>query len=142
MNEIKENRIASAVSDAAFAIHAKLGPGLRESVNETFLAREVRRAGFQAVTQCPLPLRYEDTVFEEGSRADIVVNDLVIEEIKSVGKLAPVHGKQLLTYLKLTGHLSGLPVNFGEEHLKTESSAYRMDCLIEPFAWRSFATFA
>ena len=118
MNEVEENKIASEVLDAAFRIHTQLGPGLLESVYEAVLAHELKKAGFQAIAQSSLPIRYEETVFEVGFRADLVVNGLVIVEIKSVEKLAPVHGKQLLTYLRLTGLRLGLLINFGEEHLK------------------------
>ncbi len=106
------------MSDAAFRVHTKLGPGLLESVYEAVLAHELRKIGLQATVQCPLEIRYEEATFEVGFRADLVVNDLVIVEIKSVEKLAPVHGKQLLTYLRLTGRRPGLLINFGEEHLK------------------------
>jgi GxxExxY protein len=118
LNELPENRIASGVLDAAFRIHTQLGPGLLESVYEVVLAHELRKADFQAVTQAAIPLRYEETVFEVGFRADLLVDNLVLVELKSAEKLAPVHAKQLLTYLKLTGLRLGLLINFGEEHLK------------------------
>jgi GxxExxY protein len=118
LNELPENRIASGVLDAAFRIHTQLGPGLLESVYEVVLAHELKKAGFHAATQAAIPLRYEETVFEVGFRADLLVDDLVLVELKSAEKLAPVHGKQILTYLKLTGLRLGLLINFGEEHLK------------------------
>lgn len=118
MSEIPENRIAGKVLDAAFRIHTKLGPGLLESVYEVVLAHELRKDGLDAATQVPLPLHFEETRFEVGFRADVLVEDLVIVEIKSVETLAPVHAKQLLTYLRLTNRRLGLLINFGEEHLK------------------------
>jgi GxxExxY protein len=118
LKEIVENQIASSVLDAAFRVHNRLGPGLLESVYKAVLAYELAKGGLAPQVQAALPLRYDDQVFEVGFRADLIVNDLVIVEIKSVSALAPVHGKQLLTYLRLTGKRLGLLINFGEEHLK------------------------
>jgi len=113
-----ENVICTAVLDAAFKIHRELGPGLLESVYEIVLARELSKRGFAVVRQQPVEIRYEDMVFEDGFRADLVVNGLVIVEIKSVEDLHPVHGKQLLTYLRLMGLKLGVLINFNEAMLK------------------------
>lgn len=118
MNEIPENKIAGRVLDAAFRIHSKLGPGLLESVYEVVLAHELRKDQLRAETQVALPLQFDGTTFEVGFRADLLVEDLVMVEIKSVENLAPVHAKQLLTYLRLTNRRLGLLINFGQEHLK------------------------
>lgn len=99
-------------------IHQALGPGLLESAYERVLAYELRKRGFDVETQVAVPLRYEDVLIEEGFRADIIVNGLVLVELKSVEKLSPVHKKQVLTYLKLTGIRLGLLINFGEALLK------------------------
>ena len=113
-----ENAICTAILDAAFKIHRELGPGLLESVYEIVLARELSKRGFAVVRQQPVEIRYEDMVFEDSFRADLVVNGLVIVEIKSVESLHPVHGKQLLTYLMLMGLKLGVLINFNEAMLK------------------------
>ena len=106
------------VLDAAFKIHTNLGPGLLESVYEAVLAYELTNRGILVRRQVPIPIRYEELSFEEGFRADLLAGESVIVELKSVEKLAPVHGKQVLTQLRLSGHRLGLLINFGEIHLK------------------------
>jgi len=108
-----ENRIAAEIVDAAIAIHRSLGPGLLESVYETVLARELALRGLRVARQVPVPIKYQDLQFEEGFRADLIVDDLVIVELKSLEALHPVHPKQLLTYLKLSDRRLGLLLNFG-----------------------------
>ena len=115
---MNENEIATAVLDAAFKIHTNLGPGLLESVYEAVLAYELTKRGIAVRRQMPIPIRYEGLTFEEGFRADLLAGDCVIVELKSVEALAPVHGKQVLTQLRLSGHRLGLLINFGEIHLK------------------------
>jgi GxxExxY protein len=110
---LTENEIAKAVVAAAFTVHVKLGPGLLESVYEAVLVYELRRRGLRAERQVALPVVYESLRFDEGFRADLVVEDAVILELKSVEALAPVHKKQLLTYLRLTDKRLGLLINFG-----------------------------
>ena len=107
-----ENAIAKEVVDAAFRIHTTLGPGLLESVYQTVLAYELGRRGLRAVSQQPIPVIYENVRIDTGFRADLVVEDKVIVEIKSVESLAPVHKKQLLTYLRLADKRLGLLINF------------------------------
>ena len=113
-----ENEIARMVLDAAFKVHTNLGPGLLESVYEAVLAYELTKRGLAVRRQVPIPIRYEGLSFEEGFRADLLAGDCVIVELKSVEALAPVHGKQVLTQLRLSGHRLGLLINFGEVHLK------------------------
>ena len=98
--------------DAAFRIHTTLGPGLLESVYDTVLAYELGRRGLRTVRQQPIPVVYEEVRIDTGFRADLVVEDKVIVEIKSVELLAPVHKKQLLTYLRLADKRLGLLINF------------------------------
>ena len=113
-----ENDTAKQVLDAAFIVHTKLGPGLLESVYEVVLAHELRKRGQVVERQKSIGIQYDGLIFEEGFRADLVVGSLVIVELKSVEDLAPVHGKQLLTQLRLSGLKLGLLINFGETHLK------------------------
>ena len=115
---MKENDISYDVRGAAFKIHKELGPGLLESVYEAALAYELREMEYDVKTQVAVPMYYNDIKFEIGFRLDILVNDLVIIEIKSVEALAGVHYKQLLTYLKLTDKKLGLLINFNSANLK------------------------
>lgn len=114
-----ENEISKQVVDAAFKIHTTLGPGLLESVYEAVLAYELKQRGLKVVRQKSIPVIYEEVHLEEGFRADLIVEDKVIIELKSVETIAPVHKKQLLTYLRLTNLKLGLLINFGDELIKT-----------------------
>jgi GxxExxY protein len=113
-----ENEIAKQILDAAFLVHTKLGPGLLESVYEVIIAYELKKKGLTAERQKAMPLMYDDIRFDEAFRSDIVVNGKVIAELKSVEALLPVHAKQVLTQLRLSGLKLGLLINFGEAHLK------------------------
>jgi GxxExxY protein len=113
-----ENEIAKQLLDAAFVVHTKLGPGLLESVYEVVLAYELKKRGLTAERQKPMPILYDNIRFDEAFRSDLVVNGKVIAELKSVEALLPVHAKQLLTQLRLSGLKLGLLINFGEAHLK------------------------
>jgi len=113
-----ENEIATAILDAAFKIHRILGPGLLESVYQATLDFELQKQGLRVVQQVGLPVYYEEIKLELGFRVDLVVADKVIIEIKSVEALAPVHRKQLLTYLRLTDLRLGLLLNFNVELMK------------------------
>ena len=115
---MKENDIARVVVDCAYKVHKTLGPGLLESVYEVALAHELVRRGLSVSRQEAIPICYKDLTFDEGFRADLVVEDLVILELKSVEKLAPVHKKQVLTYLRLSGRKLGLLINFGSALIK------------------------
>ena len=113
-----ENRIAEIIVDACFKIHTILGPGLLESVYETVMAHELRSRGLSVVRQQCLPIVYEGIILEEGFRADLIVEGLVIVELKSIETILPVHKKQLNTYLRLSGKRLGLLVNFGSYLIK------------------------
>ena len=115
---MRENQIAKDVVDAAFRVHTKLGPGLLESVYEVVLAYELEKRGFSVICQKSVSVKYDDLVFDVGFRADIIVEDLVILELKSVEATAPVHKKQLLTYLRLADKKLGLLINFGAPLIK------------------------
>ena len=104
--------------DAAFRVHTILGPGLLESVYEEALAHELRKRGLTVVQQQPIPVVYQDVLLEIGFRADLVVEDRIIVEIKSIAEIAPVHKKQLLTYLRLADKRVGLLINFNEFLIK------------------------
>lgn len=113
-----ENEIGREVVDAAVKIHSALGPGLLESVYEVVLARELERRGLAAERQVSVPIEYEGMKFDEGFRADIIVGEKVILELKSVEKLSKVHHKQLFTYLKLKELQLGYLLNFGAALMK------------------------
>lgn len=113
-----ENEIAAKVMDVSFLIHRELGPGLLESVYETILARQLIDAGLTIERQVSVPILFQGISFDEGFRADLIVEKKLIIELKSVERLQPVHSKQLLTYLRLTGCRLGLLINFGENLLK------------------------
>ncbi len=113
-----ENEIATQVVDAAYKIHTTLGPGLLESVYEMVLAQELMKRALDVSRQQAIPVTYEGVHMEAGSRADLIVEAKVIVEIKSVEALAPVHKKQLLTYLRLADKRLGLLINFDVELIK------------------------
>ncbi len=113
-----DNEIATVIVDAALSVHRTLGPGLLESVYEAALAFELRDRGLQVQRQVPIPVRYRDVIFDEGFRADLVVEAKVIVELKSVERVAPVHCKQLLTHLRLADLRLGLLINFNVELLR------------------------
>lgn len=113
-----ENKVAEIIVDACYKIHTTLGPGLLESVYETVLAYELQIRGLSVVRQQALPVIYEEVFLDEGFRTDLIVEDLVIVELKSVEAISPVHKKQLNTYLRLSGKRLGLLVNFGANLIK------------------------
>jgi GxxExxY protein len=115
---LQQNDIASQVVDAAYGIHVALGPGLLESVYQHVLAAELVQRGLQLKLQQSIPVIYKGLEFEIGFRADMIVEDSVIVEIKSVETIHPVHKKQLLTYLRLTDKRLGLLINFNVERIK------------------------
>ena len=108
-----ENEIAKIIVDTAFQIHKRLGPGLLESVYEVLLAHGLGRRGLKVARQVPVPIVFDGIKFDEGFRADLIVENKVIIELKSVEKVIPVHKKQLLTYLSLADKKLGLLINFG-----------------------------
>ncbi len=105
--------ITGSIVDAAMKIHIDLGPGLLESVYEMVLAKALQKRGFHVERQKVIRFEYDGIVFEEGFRADLLVESQVIVELKSVEKLIPVHSKQLLTYLRLMNLSVGFLINFG-----------------------------
>jgi len=116
--DVTENEVAKQIVDAAFRVHTSLGPGLLESVYEMVLAYELEQRGLRTVRQQPVPVVYQGTRIEMGFRADLIVEDKVIVEIKSVEALAPVHKKQLLTHLRLADKRLGLLINFNVALIK------------------------
>ena len=112
------DEITGAIVDTAMKIHMELGPGLLESVYEVVLARSLDKRGFLVERQKIVHFEYDGLEFDEGFRTDLVVDGRVIVEIKSLEVLAPVHSKQLLTYLRLTKLPVGLLINFGAATLK------------------------
>ncbi|MCE0522238.1 MAG: GxxExxY protein [Methylacidiphilales bacterium] len=112
------NEVTAAIIDSAYKIHREIGPGLFESVYELILADMLASRGLSVQRQMAVPIRVGDKVYDEGFRADLVVEDRVIVEIKSLEQLASVHKKQVLTYLKLSGLPVGLLINFGGDLLK------------------------
>ena len=112
------NEIAEKILDAAMYIHRKLGPGLLESVYLEILHYELRKMGLKVQKELPLPVVWESIKLDIGFRADLLVEDKVIIELKSVERTAPVHKKQVLTYLRVADKRLGLLLNFGEALLR------------------------
>jgi GxxExxY protein len=113
-----ENELSRIIVDAAFHIHQTVGPGLLESVYEAILARELSRRGLSVARQRAIAIRYGDLEFDEGFRADLIVNETVIVEVKSVERAVPQHKRQLLTYLRFSGLRLGVLINFWEPYFK------------------------
>jgi GxxExxY protein len=111
---MEENAIGSIVIDAAFEVHRNLGPGLLETVYETAMAHELDQRSLLVQRQLVIPVEYKGVRFDEGFRADIIVGNKVILELKSVESVTEAHKKQLQTYLRLTGCKLGYLLNFGE----------------------------
>ncbi len=113
-----ENEVAKQIVDAAYRVHTSLGPGLLESVYEVVLAYELEKRGLHTVRQQAVPIVYQGIRIEMGFRADLIIEDQVIVEIKSVDAVAPVHKKQLLTHLRLADKRLGLLINFNVALIK------------------------
>ena len=113
-----ENEIGTIVVGAAIVVHRELGPGLLETVYEVVLARVLEDKGLKVERQVSVPIEYEDIRFDEGFRADIIVEGKVILELKSVERVTGAHKKQVQTYLRLTGCKLGYLLNFGEALMK------------------------
>ena len=111
-------QVSHAVITAAMTVHTELGPGLLESTYTACLQYELRQAGFRAANQVALPVVYRGVKLELGYRLDLLVEDLVVVEIKSVDGISPVHQAQILSYLKLSGKSLGLLINFNVVHVK------------------------
>ncbi|PKN99228.1 MAG: GxxExxY protein [Chloroflexi bacterium HGW-Chloroflexi-5] len=115
---MNENEISSVVVDAAFKIHTKVGPGLLESAYQTFLVYEVKKRGLFVESEVPMPVQYDGVKVDIGYRADLLIEKLVIVELKSVEKVIDIHKKQLLTYLKISDFRLGLLINFNVPLIK------------------------
>ena len=115
---MRENEVSAVVLDAAISVHRVLGPGLLESVYEVALAHVLRQRRLHVIRQMPISITFEGITFDEGFRADLIVESLVLIELKSLERVAPVHRKVVLTYLRLSGLRLGLLINFGAPVLK------------------------
>ena len=115
---VSPNEITRQIVDAAYKLHTALGPGLLETVYEVALAHELQKRGLRVRRQVPVPIDYDGLKFDEGFRADLLVEESVIVELKSVEKNHPVHPKQLRTHLVLAKLQLGLVLNFGLETMK------------------------
>lgn len=113
-----ENRISSIIVNTSLKIHRELGPGLFESVYEEILTYELLKRDLFVERQKVIPVKWDQVIMDQGFRADLIIDRKVIIEIKSIEAVAPVHQKQLLTYLKLTGLKLGLLINFNETLIK------------------------
>ena len=113
-----ENELSKIIVDVAYQIHTKLGPGLLESVYEEIMNYELQKLGLKVDRQKGIPVIWEEKKMDLGFRADLIIENKIIIELKSVEVLAPVHPKQLLTYLKVTGLKLGLLINFNESLIK------------------------
>ena len=110
--------LSALIVDCGYHLHVELGPGLLEAVYEVVLAKMIEERGVQVKRQVPAPIQFMGLKFDEGFRADLIVNDLVVVGLKSVENLAPVHSKQVLTYLRLLNLPLGLLINFGAATFK------------------------
>jgi len=114
-----DDKLCTMVLAAAFRVHARLGPGLLESVYQRVLAYELTKGGLSVEVQKSIPIAYDELIFDEGYRADLIIENRVLLELKSVETLLPVHAKQVLTYIRLSNLRLGYLLNFGEARLKT-----------------------
>ena len=115
---MNENEIAKEIVDVAYKIHTRLGPGLFENVYETIMEHALKQREMKVERQVPVRIVFEGMEFKEAFRADLIVEDKVIIELKSVETNAPIHKKQLTTYLKLADQRLGLLINFGHDTIK------------------------
>ena len=115
---MEKDEITGGIISAAMKVHTALGPGLLESAYEACLCYELRERGFTVATQVALPVVYYGVHIDAGYRLDIVVNNVVVVELKAIEKLLPIHHAQLLSYLKLSGMHVGLIISFHELHLR------------------------
>ena len=115
---MNENEVGTLIVQTAIELHRELGPGLLESVYEVLLAHRLRQKGLRVERQAPVPIEFDGLRFEEGFRADLIVEGKVIVELKSVEQVHPAHKKQVLTYLKLTGLKLEYLLNFGAPVMK------------------------
>lgn len=114
----KEERIGKAVVEAAYRVHKELGPGLLEKVYEVCFSHELRKMGFQVQRQIDIPITYDGIKFDEGLRLDVLVENVVISELKAVDQVNPVWEAQIISHLKLTGLRLGYLINFNVPVIK------------------------
>jgi GxxExxY protein len=124
------NDVSGVVVDSAMKVHSALGPGLLESAYEACLVRELRKRGLRAEPQVPIAVRYDGETLNIGYRADLMVEDCVMVELKSIETLLPIHKAQLLSYLRLSGKEVGLLINFNVEHLKRHQTGHQFEIKI------------
>ena len=117
-------KVATAIVDSAVKVHRTLGPGLLESVYQTCLKFELEAAGFQVRCEVPLPIHYGDVLINAGYTIDMIVEDLVVIENKTVERILPIHTAQLFTYLKLSGHHLGFLLNWNVKLMKQGIQRY------------------
>ena len=115
---MQPNEISGRIVETVVTIHRELGPGLLESVYHRILTYELKKQNLQVESECPIEVLWDGQRMDLGFRADLIVEQTVLVELKSVEKLAPVHSKQVLTYLKVGGYPLGLLLNFGDELMK------------------------
>ena len=116
---MRENDIGTKIIETSISVHRELGPGLLESVYEVVLAKELSNLGLKVERQVPVPIIYKGVTFNEGFRADRIVEQKVLVELKSVERILSAHKKQVQTYLKLTRLKLGYLLNFGDDVLKS-----------------------
>jgi GxxExxY protein len=114
-----QNKLCTMILAAGFRVHSRLGPGLLESVYQRVLAYELTKGGLSVEVQKSIPILYDELSFDDGYRADLIVEKSVLLELKSVETLLPVHAKQVLTYIRLANLRVGYLLNFGEVHFKS-----------------------
>ena len=112
------NEVSGIVVDSAMKVHSALGPGLLESAYEVCLIRELQKRGLRVESQVPIPVQYDGEMLNVGYRADLLVEGLVLVELKAIELVLPIHKAQLLSYLRLSGKQVGLLINFNVEHLR------------------------
>lgn len=122
----EENKISYDIRGCAYKVHKTLGPGLFESVYEMALTYELRKSGYEVKTQVTIPVIYDEIKLDKGFRYDILVNDLVMVEVKSVEDLKNLYYKQLLNYIRLSNIKLGLLINFNTTFLKDKESIVRI----------------
>ncbi len=122
----EEETIGKAIVNAAFKIHTTLGPGLLEEVYEICMVHELTKNGFHVQRQVDIPIVYDGIVFNEGLRLDLLVNDLVIAELKAVETMNPVWQAQIISHLKMTGLRLGYLINFTVPMIKEGIKRYRV----------------
>lgn len=136
LRRLSAQEVSHAVITAAMKVHSEVGPGLLESAYQACLQHELQQAGFQAAAQVGLPVVYKGVRLELGYRMDLVVESLVIVEVKSVDAISPVHQAQIISYLKLSARCLGLLINFNVVHLRDGIKRF-----VNGIGWKEDQTF-